>query len=202
MSFLINPFLGGVATYPSFVNIGTAVTASGTTMTLNLPASRVVGNVMIALTSVASSRSPVWPAGWTGIGAGFAAYRVIDGTESTGPAPTWTGSSAQGGIIGQWTGTAGGVGATNDNQAQTGTTASVTAITTTANISLCVTGLYGTTTTPSLPSGFNNETTATIGGAQIRFAEVQVATSGGSSGAVSSTVTNGIWRAVLIELKS
>lgn len=188
-------------TTAAFVNAGSETTVTLTTFTLSRPGSRVNGNLLIACTTIASSRSPSWSAGWTPIGSGNEfAYCVVTGSE-TDPTVTWTGSSTQTGRILQYgIVNASPVGATNENQAQTGTTASCTAITTTANNSLCVAIIIGLTGTPTTPSGFTSDTTQT-GNMALRAASVLVPTSGSSSGAVSSTVTSGIWRVCLLELK-
>lgn len=188
---------GGVT--PSFVNLSAYASSSTTTLSLTLPASIVAGKILIGITSIASSRAPTWPAGWTAIGAGFAAYRIADGSETGTVDVTQNSAVLQAGWIAQFS--SGMVGATRDNQAQFGTTASVSAITTTKANSRCET-LIVATSTPSTPSGYSSDTTATGTGAFLLVAGVTVTNSGDSSGAVSSLVANGIWRAVLIELKA
>jgi hypothetical protein len=195
----ISPVAASGPTPPAFVNIGAVASITAEALELTLPASIVAGNVLIAVTSIVSTRNPVWPAGWTAIGAGFAAYRIASGSD-TNPTVTWTGSSLQLGWITQWTPGAG-VGATEDNQAQSGTTASAAAITTTAANSLVVAiVLSGSNTIPSTSSGFTSRATDSNPGS-IRVADETVVTSGTDSDPISSTVTSAIWRALLVELK-
>lgn len=188
---------------PSFVNISAASSTNTTTLPLALPVSIVAGNILIGVTSIASTRAPSWPAGWTPVGSAFAGYRIADGTESGTVNVTQNTAVAQSGWILQFS--AGIVGATGDNQAQTGTTASVTAITTTRANSRCEgIVLSGTSTIPSLPSGFTNDTTVSLvsPATTLRACGVNVAAAGGSSGNLNSTVASGVWRALLIELKT
>lgn len=194
--------------YPSYVNSGVfAAAASATNLTLTLPQVLAIGNVLLAVTILSSASNPSWPTGWTPIGAGFAAYRVVDGTEVSGPNVSWTGSNNITGIISQWTGVTG-VGATSDNQASSGTPATTSAITTTADHSLCVAAIISGTNTvlPSVPSGYIDQGTTTNSitvVSSIRLAVTPVAFSGTSSSAVSSTVSSiNAWRALLVELKS
>jgi hypothetical protein len=190
---------------PVFINLSSAITAtSGTSMQLSLPPSVVAGNILIAVTTVVSTRLPQWPSGWTPIGAAFAAYRIADGSESAGPTVTWTGSAGQAGYVAQFT--AGTVGARNDNQGQNGPTASVSAITTTKSGSRCEAFVIsGTSTIPSAPTGFTSDASDSNSipvQTAIRVTGVTKDNPGDSSGSVSSTVASGIWRAALVELKA
>lgn len=195
------------ATYPSYASLSAAGYATATSMTLPLPGGIQAGDVLVAATTIVASRNPVWPAGWTPIGAGFAAYRIADGTETGGVLVTWTGSSTQIGWVSRWAGAASGVGATRDNQAQSGTPATVAAVGTTAPISLCAAVIVsGSSTQPSTPTGFADigaftHNVGTVGSIRLASAEVEVG--GDSSGNVSSAVSStSVWRAMLVELKS
>lgn len=199
---------GKITSYPAFVNVGTAVTvgSAASSMTIPLPGSLVAGNVLIATTTIRDTRSPTWPAGWTAIGAGHTATHVVDGTEVSGPAVTFTAGANQAGIMAQYSDNNYGVGATSDNQAQTGSPATTASVNTTADRSLCVAAIMSGvfTTVPSTPSGYSNDAGTNIGSsASYRFASAQVANSGSACGAVSSTVSaSGLWRAALVEMKT
>lgn len=189
---------------PVFVNSGAWQSVTGTSFTLNLPGSRVNGNILLAATSVASSRTPTWSAGWTPIGAGNEfAWAPINGSE-TAPTVSWTGSSTQAGVILQYgpVNVGSPVGATRENQAQTGTSATCNSITTVAGRSLVVALILANTSVPTNPTGFTSDTTTSGGGSALRAASVLETAIGSASPSVTSTVTNGIWRVTLIELES
>lgn len=193
-------------TKPSFVNISARTdVGSDTSMTVTLPTSLISGNLLIGAITVGSTRNPVWPAGWTAIGAGFVAWHICTGPSDTAPTVTWTGAVAAHAYCMQWTGNSTTVGNSSDNQAVSGTPATTAAITTSRNSSLCaaIIASNGCATAPSLPSGFTNVTyidDATVN-MSIRVAEVLARNSGTTTLGVSSTVVSSQpWRAALIEI--
>jgi hypothetical protein len=200
-------------TIPSFVNAGTRGSQSyGTTVSPALPASRVNGNLLVAVFySGASGKVPVWPAGWTAIDGDnskvsfYYAYRIVDGSE-TAPAITWTGNTSAHAYILQFTGTvpnAGAIGNFIRNQsASLSNLMTCPALATSAPNSLILMLLCNSNTTFSAgeaPAGF----TAIFDSSNDEAAIVGIAAQGDSSPAVSqSTPTTNFWVVGLIELRS
>ncbi|MGY4505258.1 hypothetical protein ACVWYH_009215 [Bradyrhizobium sp. GM24.11] len=202
--------------FPSFVNAG-AITQASTVHTGALPASRVNGNVLLLYFKVRSTTNdPTLSAGWTlldSFGYGGSTYRYgvascfVTGSEAA-PTLTWAGGGTAVSEIMQYTGTdqSSPLVAGSKNGAQTGTTASNTAITSTRNGSIAISAIWNDQSTAHpLPSGFTNEGTGAFQNAfgSLRLSEVQIATSGSSSGAVSSAhASSGAWGSFLFEMKS
>lgn len=96
----------------AYVNAGTRTSSAGATgATPALPASRVLGNLLIAVVGAKNANTHTWPAGWTKmdertINSAFTVswgYRWVNGDEAA-PAVTWSGSVASFGIVYQLSG--------------------------------------------------------------------------------------------------
>src|SRR5262245_3130673 len=189
---------------PSFVNQGTRVSQSfGATITPPLPASITTGNLLLAIVSgfvAGGARDYTWPAGWTEIlkhestGSNTTiAYRIATGSDSA-PTVTWTGgnTSADGKIL-QYTGNLASALAIGANSASfsnaattTWTQSSVVTTTNNARVLAIYTG-SGFGDTVSQPTGFDAADTNTGNEATIAVFGKDMATSGGSSPAISQS---------------
>jgi hypothetical protein len=202
---------------PTFVNNGVGGNQNfGTSVSLPLPASLVVGNVLIGVVYAGANGSGAgytWPAGWTEIDhldiASYSftyAYHVVTGGDSA-PTVTWTPSNAGAGHIRQYTGalTTGPIGNKNQNHGAS-TTATNAGITTTVDNSLVVDMELLTnnhTTTPP-PAGYTNEVVVAIAGFYNQYAaHVAEVSAGSASPAVSQTVSAAdVWIDFQFELLS
>jgi hypothetical protein len=196
----------------AYVTVSTKATGSSNSLLLNLPASRVNGNALVAGLLVENADGGhTWPAGWTrflnvertGLSVSLA-YRdaAIDGTE-TAPTPSWTNAANCNAVMWQISGQdlAALIGATNTNSGS-GTTASATAVNTTSDgsmmfifIASAVATAVGTNTGYTEP--FDDGTNARM---SVQY--LAVPTSGTSSGAVSVSVGNQPWIVALFEIKA
>lgn len=160
------------AAVPTFVNAGTVGNNSGLNLTVPLPASLVVGNLLLCLvyTSASFAGQMAWtvPTGWTPIsyapGANMGAlvcYRVIDGTET---APVFVSSYNQvcSGVIYQFNGalaTSAAIGAISEKDTQDASTGSISVNpikTTSANsLVFAFRRTFGTVTS-SVPAGWTS----------------------------------------------
>lgn len=192
---------------PAFVNLSAVTTVSAAvSMTMNMPASIVRGNALIALTSVGIVRAPItWPSNWTPIGQGEAAWRIAQSASEPGPTINWSGLTNQNGWVVQY-GPLLGVGNSSENQIQSGATLTVPGVGAKGSQSLFVCGLYNGngTTPPSLPAGYTNDTTAlqatgVTGG--VRFCNFQATNPKDVAPDVSTTVnTSFVSRGFVLEL--
>lgn len=176
-----------------------------------MPSGVVAGDALVsmAIGNVGSSQVFSVSAGWTLIEQpaivgkhGVAmAVRVATGS---GDQPTW--SWSQGGTANTNVSRYNGTNPTSpfgnhSSKSGSGTAASGTAITTTANNSLVVddtnSNTAGTIPVPTSYTSLNNSTPAP----SERISGLLVATSGGSSGTVAVTVASGDWTVFLLELK-
>jgi hypothetical protein len=203
-------------TPPAFVNIGT-INQANTVHSGTLPGSRINGNLLIFYFKVRSTTNdPTLSAGWTlldsfGYGGSTQRYGVaycsVDGSEAA-PTLTWSGGGTAISIIAQYSGTDATTPlvAGTKNGATSGTTISTTAINSTRNNSLAISASWDDlATAPTLPAGFSNESVGFFQNAfsSLRLAEVQIATSGSSSGAVSCTQSSSVnWGTFLFEMKA
>ena len=195
----------GVAGLPlaSFISDGgtTTATSVATSMTVPLPATINAGDLLMSATTVGSARSPTWSAGWTPLSGAAIAYKIAAGGDAA-PVVTFTSGAAQVGMVFRC-GTTAHVGNTQANQAATGTSATCPAITTMTNNSRCwgivLTG--ANSVVPSLPSGWISDDLATTVSPTSGFllCHIDVASAGGSSGSITSTVISGPWRTGIIE---
>src|ERR1035437_2496656 len=186
-------------TSPSFVNVSTlAYSGYATDLTLNLPASRVNGNLLIGIITTQGSPTLTWPGGWTPIdssptdGNTSYAYCYVTGSE-TAPDVTWSGGQNANGIIVQYTGVAASspIGAKNQNQDFSYGAISVTdaGITTTAadsTVALIVSTLYNPV--PATISGYTQEASVTSAAPPIALYDVAMSTLGSTSTAVSASI--------------
>jgi hypothetical protein len=202
--------------YPAFVNSG-GITQANTVHTGTLPGSRVNGNLLVFYFKVRSTTNdPALSAGWTlldsfGYGGSTQRYGVaycfVTGSEAA-PTLTWSGGGTAVSIVIQYSGvdqTTPLVAGTK-NGSQTGTTITCTAINSSQNSSIAISSSWDdASVAPTLPSGFTNEGTGAFQNAfsSVRLCEVQIATSGSSSGAVSCTQASSVpWGTFLFEMKS
>jgi hypothetical protein len=203
-------------TPPAFVNIA-SITQANSVHTATLPGSRVTGNLLAFYFKVRSTTNdPTLSAGWTlldsfGYGGSThrygVAYCFVDGAEAA-PTLTWAGGGTGVSIIAQYSGTdaATPLVAGTNNGATTGTTISTAAINSTRNNSLAISVSWAdNSTAPTLPSGYSNEGTGFFQNvfSSLRLCDVQIATSGSSSGAVSCTQGSSVnWGTLLFEMKA
>jgi hypothetical protein len=200
----------------AFVNIG-SIAQANSVHTATLPGSRVNGNLLVFYFKVRSTTNdPTLSAGWTlldsfGYGGSTQRYGVaycfVTGSEAA-PTLTWSGGGTAVSIIAQYSGTDATtplVAGTN-NGASSGTTISTTAINSSRNNSLAINASWDDlSTAPTLPSGFGNEGVGFFQNAfsSLRLCDVQIATSGSSSGAVSCTQGSSVnWGTFLFEMKA
>lgn len=199
---------------PSFVNSGTRGSQSfGTSVSPGLPASRVVGNLLVMVWyHGASGITPNTPSGWTLLDSSptdsvdmFIWWRIVDGTETT-PTITWTGSTSAHAYILQYTGNLGNSGwlgteSKNSSASTPSTNMNHPGITTTANNSLVVM-IAGNTavtfTAGQAPTGY----TAEFDNANDEVADVAEVTKGSSSPAVAQTLASGNWTVFEVEIRS
>jgi len=203
-------------TYPAFVNAN-SITQSTSVHSPTLPGSRVNGNLLVLFFKVRSTTNdPTVSAGWTQLdtfGFGGSTYRFgiyycfVTGAEAA-PTVTWSGGGQCVSLIVQYSGVdqSAPLVAGSKNGAQTGATATNTAINSTRDQSIAISAILNDQSTAHpLPSGFTNEGAGAFQNAfgSLRLSEVQIATSGSGSGAVSSThASSGPWGAFLFEMKS
>jgi hypothetical protein len=195
---------------PAFVNAGSfGGQSANTTVTLPLPASRVNGNLLLAVVSFGQAdKVPTlsWPSGWTplisltGIDA-FAssavAYRVVNGSE-VNVVLTWTGLTDVEGRIFQYSGvfSSSPIGATHATRnAGASTSVSEAGVTVQRNNSLVAVILAGgqsTETWNSGPSGYTTDAAWTqvgVGGA-AEYSQTTPSVAGNASTAVSITMNS------------
>lgn len=190
----------------AYVNSGSRIaTAGATTLTATLPASLVTGNILVTEICVKNGDTvTISGSGWAilgtqvKIGTSFTAllaYRIVDGGEVSCIA-TWTNSAAAMVKMHQISGLASALlGATNSNSG-TGTTHSVTGITTTReNSYVFYADLVGINNSTATPTGWTEDndggsaTSATRGVVGHKI----VAALGDASGDISVTGGNGNW---------
>jgi hypothetical protein len=195
---------------PTFVNAGSfGGQSANTTVTLPLPASRVNGNLLLAVVSFGQAdKVPTlsWPSGWTplisltGIDA-FAssavAYRVVNGSE-VNVVLTWTGLTDVEGRIFQYSGvfSSSPIGATHATRnAGNSTSVSEAGVTVQRNNSLVAVifaGGQSTETWNSGPSGYTIDAAWTqvgVGGA-AEYSQTTPSVAGNASTAVSITMNS------------
>jgi hypothetical protein len=195
----------------AYVNAGTATSGAtnpATSIDVAVPASLVAGNLLIgAVHTTASTGAHGWPAGWTkveqrddGVGGSTSwAYRVSNGSD-TAPTVTVSSSYVEGQIF-QFSGASTDGSNRTSNNGATGTH-SVSALTSTVDgawaVYLDVGNPAGTALTT--PSGFTSD----YGAANARRWEVGhklIATSGTSSGAISTSGAATSWTMFFFELR-
>jgi hypothetical protein len=194
---------------PSFVNAAAmSGTAADTHLSVNLPGSRVNGNLLVCVLNFGiSDRTAVFPSPWVVIanthaasaGSSVVAYRYVDGTE-TAPNVTWTGLANCDGRIYQYSGTLGSspIGAHHETiSSSSGNTGSDSGVTVTSNNSrvvLYLSGGIGNETVASGPGGSWTQdsafTTASIGGVGA-WSETTPSTVGSASDSSSFTLNVG-----------
>jgi hypothetical protein len=204
--------VAAAAASPAFVNAGTPTdTANGGSFTLPLPASRVTGNLLIAIVAfgVSGGGTITNNNSWTFFTANGAtdymvAYRYVDGTE-TNVTFTCSSNCSTSGVILQFTGTAAASPLAAHNTA-TGTSATPTStgLTTLNNNSLAFAfGTINTSTALSSVTGFTQETGSNHAGtpSSIAGADKLVATAGASGSVTFTFGASAGWRVSLYEIK-
>jgi hypothetical protein len=196
----------------TYVNVGTRVSSAGnTSATPGLPASRVNGNVLIAVCGTKNNATHSTSTGnWrkidqvnSGTGWTLSLFAVtVDGTESA-PAISWSGSVANFAIIAQYSGTSGAIGAITPNSG-TGSPHTNAGFNATRDNSqpIYIGGAttntaYGTTTGWSENADAGSNTGATRHVFGRRNATINT---GAASGSTSSTGSTGAWVMYQIEM--
>lgn len=191
---------------PTRVNVGAYQNQGfGTSITPALPASLVVGNILIGV--VFNGGALTWPAGWTPIDSyavtnffgAYAWYRVT-GTDSA-PTITWSGNNSADAVILQYTGCTAGnpIGATNKQNDAAATTSTFLGgnLTTTAPNSMVVDIEMDNQPTLATPASY-----AAVSGPSnhMLFAEIGEAVIGATP-AISYGLGNaGFWMDFQVEL--
>lgn len=197
---------------PAEIGGGSLANGSGvTTSAPTLPSSRVNGDLMIGvLTTNSTGKTFSFSAGGTGWtidntfadGSACRFSRYVDGAEAA-PTLQWTGAATAISQIMLFRGVApsSAIGNTSQNNGN-GTTLSASALTTTADYSYIYAWLSSVNSqTIPVPTGYADITSTATGNGSRRIAKQVVPTNGGSSSAVSVSITSAIWHCYLIELK-
>jgi hypothetical protein len=176
-----------------YVNAGAVESGvTVTSITPELPASIVAGNILLLIMSKYNTAAVSVPAGWTSLGevlmetngSGFAAYRFATGSD-VDPTISWTGGAFATAQIYQYSGAVavGDVASNGNNTA----THSVGEIISTSTNSLAVYLDASRTSTPlTTPSGWTSNATATTDYGSTATGEKQLTTLGSSSGSIST----------------
>ncbi len=204
-------------TYPSYVNAGTFATDTNNTLTPGLPASRTNGNVLIAFVHYnGSSATQTWSldagsTSWTifaslnqgGSHPMVLAWRLVDGTEAAPKFNVGTANTICGQVY-QYTGVvASPIGAISSHTAGSSSTVTCPAITTLSDSSLAVNIVcIQDSTAIASPSGWNAETHTNSASGSPTASDLQIATTGSSSGSTSVTATVGGYDNFIFELFS
>src|ERR1019366_6614782 len=195
---------------PTFVNAGTGSSQPfGSSITLNLPASLVVGNVLIGVVFGGGNGTGfTWPAGWHQIDdiditnfEGSYAYYFVTGSD-TNPNVSWAGNAGATGFILQYKNTTLGnpIGAFQKNHSNSSTVTGGS-LTTTKAKSLVVDIEYVQGNTESAPSGYTAETNFNIGAERSYVADVYEVTSGSVTPSISNTLSGAaLWTQFQFEI--
>lgn len=203
-------------TFPAFVNSGAKqFAASGTTITPALPASRVNGNLLIAVISHGVvDKTDTFPAGWTALTSQASvtntsmatAWRIVDGTE-TAPAITWTGSSSAVAQVFQYSGNhpTAPIGHTHTNTnvsaSTTASDAGVTLLGTNSLIAVFVGGDTAGGSTIGAATSYTKDVDFVGSGTGGNIAEYSEQKASGSSDAFSATTSaSRRWNTASIEI--
>lgn len=204
-----------IGTGVCYINSGLIKLVSSTSITPVRPPLRNNGNLLLAFACIGgNTTASVSGTGWTlvestnnGTITQAWAWCIVNGSEAD-PTFSWAGSASTNAIVLQYCNVnqSGPIGAHNVGLGS-GTTISVSAITTTADNSAAITFLQdglSTINIPPVPTNYSDRFNVfSITGAvtgNIRIAEETIATSGSSSDAVSVAISSANWRGWIIEL--
>lgn len=194
----------------AYVNAGTRSSSTGVTgFTPGLPASRVLGNFLIATIISKNNATHTWPSGWTKVsqvnsGASFTAswgYRFVNGDEAA-PAVTWSGSADGGAIVHQLSGVD--FDGPLQTTSQTGATSTHTgtAITAAAAGRIFYLDAAAANTALATPTSFTeHQDSGSATGATRQTLGSYARTAGQSSGSISVTGANAAWVMWTFELQ-
>jgi hypothetical protein len=195
---------------PRQVNGAAAVNgASVTSLSPGLPTGRVNGDIMLGVCFVNASKTFSVGGGWTiadttADGNACVFWRLVDGSEAA-PTISWSGAAAaaaSGLIMFRGNSTTDAIGNIAKNNG-TGTTLSLTAVTTTRNCSVCMTWLMADASnqTVGLPSTYVNIGPANSVNGSNRACYKQVQLNGTSPANISVAITSATWQAFQVEVR-